>query len=76
MENTKIEEVKEILMKENQNFRELFNQHQNYEKRLTELSELAYPNDDEVLEENDLKRRKLAVKDEMYSIMNQYDVSH
>lgn len=76
MENSKIEEVKDILMKENQGFRELAQQHQNYEKRLTELSELAHPNDDEVLEENDLKRRKLAVKDEMYSIMNQYDVSH
>lgn len=63
-------------MKENQNFRELAQQHQSYEKRLTELSELAYPNDDEVLEETDLKRRKLAIKDEMYSIMNQYDVSH
>lgn len=76
MENTKIEEMKEILMKENQNFRDLANQHQNYEKRLTELSELAYPNDDEVLEETDLKRKKLAVKDEMYTILSQYDVSH
>lgn len=76
MENSKIEEVKEILMKENQNFRELAQQHQNYEKRLTELAELSYPNDDEVLEETDLKRKKLAVKDEMYTIMNQYDVSH
>lgn len=76
MENSKIEEVKEILMKENQNFRELNQQHQNYEKRLNELSELAYPNDDEVSEENTLKRKKLAVKDEMYSIMSEYDVSH
>lgn len=76
MENSKIEEVKEILMKEDQNFRDLAQQHQNYEKRLTELAELSYPNDDEVLEETDLKRKKLAVKDEMYTIMNQYDVSH
>ena len=76
MENSKIEEVKEILLKENPSFRELNQQHQNYEKRLTELSELAYPNDDEVSEENTLKRKKLAVKDEMYSIMSEYDVSH
>lgn len=76
MENSKIEDVKETLMKEDQNFRDLVQQHQTYEKRLTELSELAYPSDEEVLEETDLKRRKLAVKDEMYSIMNQYDVSH
>lgn len=76
MENSKIEEVKEILMKENQSFRELAQQHQNYEKRLTELADLSYPSDEEVLEETDLKRKKLAVKDEMYNIMNQYDVSH
>lgn len=76
MENSKIEEVKEILLKENQGFRELAQQHQNYEKRLNELAELTYPNDDEVLEETALKRKKLAIKDEMYSIMNEYDVSH
>lgn len=76
MENTRIEEVKEILLKENQNFRELAQLHQNYEKRLSELAELNYPSDDEILEENALKRKKLAVKDEMYLIMNDYDNSH
>lgn len=76
MENTKIEEVKEILLKENQNFRELAQQHQSYEKRLSELAELNYPSDDEILEETTLKRKKLAVKDEMYTIMNEYNNSH
>ena len=76
MENSKIEQVKEILLKENQGFRELAQQHQSYEKRLNELAELNYPSDDEVQEETDLKRKKLAVKDEMYSIMNEYDVAH
>jgi len=76
MENSKIEEVREILLKENQDFRELAQKHEHYEKRLTELADLAYPNDDEVLEEHALKRKKLAIKDEMYSIMNEYDVSH
>ena len=76
MENSKIEEVKEILLKENQNFKELAQQHQSYEKRLTELSELTYPNDDEILEETALKRKKLAIKDEMYTIMNEYTDSH
>ena len=76
MENTKIEEVKEILIKEDQNFRDLVQQHQSFEKRLSELAELNYPNDDEILEENALKRKKLAVKDEMYNIMNDYESSH
>ena len=76
MENTRIEEVKEILLKENQNFRELAQQHQNFEKRLSELAELNYPSDEEILEETALKRKKLAVKDEMYTIMNEYESSH
>lgn len=76
MENSKIEAVKEILLKENQNFKELAQQHRNYEKRLTELSELTYPNDDEILEETALKRKKLAIKDEMYSMMSQYTDLH
>ena len=76
MENSKIEEVKKILLKENQNFKELAQQHESYEKRLTELSELSYPNDDEILEETALKRKKLAIKDEMYTIMSEYSNSH
>lgn len=76
MENTRIEEVKEILLKENQDFRELAQQHQNFEKRLSELAELNYPSEEEILEETALKRKKLAVKDEMYTMMNQYESSH
>lgn len=76
MENAKIEEVKEILLKENQNFRELVQQHQTFEKRLSELAELNYPSDEEILEETALKRKKLAVKDEIYNIMNEYESSH
>ena len=76
MENLKIEEMKEQLFKENQNFRELVQQHQSYEKRLSEIAELTYPSDDEILEETSLKRKKLAIKDEMYMIMNEYESSH
>lgn len=70
------ETVKEELIKENQAFRDLVQQHQNYEKRLTELAGLTYPNDEELLEESVLKKKKLAVKDEMYAIMQQYSGSH
>lgn len=76
MENTKIEELKDILMNENQEFRELAQQHQYFEERLTELANLTYPSDEEQLEEHDLKKKKLAVKDEMYEIMNNYQSAH
>jgi uncharacterized protein YdcH (DUF465 family) len=68
--------VKDELLKSNTVFRELVHQHQNYEKRLVELAHLTYPNEDEQLEESTLKKKKLLVKDEMYSIMEQYATAH
>jgi len=71
-----VESLKEELIKENQMFRELAQQHHNYEVRLSELAELTYPNDEELLEESVLKKKKLAVKDEMYAIIEEYSSSH
>jgi uncharacterized protein YdcH (DUF465 family) len=72
MDMTTENPVRDLLIKENQMFRELVQQHQNYEKRLTELASLTYPNDEELLEESTLKKKKLAIKDQIYSMMNQY----
>ena len=44
-----------------------------YEERLSELSALAYPSDEEQLEEVTLKKKKLAIKDQMYSLMLQHE---
>jgi len=76
MDMITVESLKEELLKENQAFRELATQHQNYEKRLSELAGLTYPNDEELLEESVLKKKKLAVKDEMYAMMQQYSSTH
>lgn len=73
---TTIDPVRDELIKENSNFKELVQQHQNYEKRLTELAQLTYPNDDELLEETTLKKKKLVVKDEIYAMMQDYSNSH
>jgi uncharacterized protein YdcH (DUF465 family) len=76
MDMITVESLKEELLKENQAFRELATQHQNYEKRLSELAGLTYPNDEELLEESVLKKKKLAVKDEMYAMMQEYTDPH
>jgi uncharacterized protein YdcH (DUF465 family) len=76
MENAKIEQLKDLLIKENPTFKELAQQHQSYEKRLTELADLSYPSEEEMLEEATLKRKKLLIKDEMYNMMNEYSSSH
>lgn len=73
---TTTESVKEVLMKESQTFRDLINQHQTYEERLTELASLTYPSETEQLEEVTIKKKKLNVKDEIYAMMAEYDRSH
>lgn len=72
MERAKRLEIRDTLLKENQDFKELVHQHENYEKRLSELADIHFPNDDEVLEESKLKKEKLAVKDKIYEMMNSY----
>jgi uncharacterized protein YdcH (DUF465 family) len=76
MDITTTDTVKEELIKENQTFRELVQQHQNYEKRLTELAELTYPNEEELLEESTLKKKKLFIKDEIYEMIQNHAKSH
>ena len=72
MEMTKADSLKEALMASNPEFREMAREHGRYEQRLSELSALTYPSDEEQLEEITLKKKKLALKDQMYSLMMQY----
>ena len=75
MEMTQTDTLKEELMTSNPEFRELAREHSRYEARLTELSALSYPSDEEQLEETTLKKKKLALKDQMYSIMLRHEQS-
>ena len=68
--------LKEELMRQDSEFRELAKEHGRYEQRLSELSSLSYPSDEEQLEEVTLKKKKLAIKDQMHSMMLQYEKSH
>lgn len=68
--------VRDELLKSNQEFRDLVSQHENYEKRLSELAGLTYPNYDEQIEETTLKKKKLLIKDEIYAMMDQQTGSH
>lgn len=68
--------VRDELIKNNAAFRDLVQQHQSYEERLSELAHLSYPSDDEQIEETTLKKKKLLIKDEIYAMMHDYQVSH
>jgi len=67
--------LKEELINRDPEFRQLAQEHHKYEERLGELSALSYPSDEEQLEEITLKKKKLALKDQMYSMMLQYQKS-
>ena len=69
METTNAESLREQLMMNDPEFRELAREHTRYEERLSELSSLTYPSDEEQLEEITLKKKKLAVKDQMHAIL-------
>jgi uncharacterized protein YdcH (DUF465 family) len=80
MDITNADVLKEELMSRDPEFRELAREHTRYEERLSELTALAYPSDEEQLEEVTLKKKKLALKDQMYALIMQHQkdqsVSH
>lgn len=73
MDTITADTVKEKLMSSNSEFRELVREHGRYEQRLSELSALAYPSEEEQLEETTLKKKKLAIKDQIYSLMLEHE---
>jgi uncharacterized protein YdcH (DUF465 family) len=69
MDITSTDSLREQLLASDPEFRELAREHGKYEERLHELSALQFPSDEEQLEEVTLKKKKLAVKDQMHAIM-------
>ncbi len=65
----KEEELKEILARENDEFRELYQQHQEYERRIEKLLSRIALTSDEKTEVKKLKKLKLRVKDRMHEIL-------
>jgi hypothetical protein len=68
-------EIKEHLMKENEEFRKAFDQHQKLEKKLFKFQAKSYLAEEEKLEEKQLKKNKLLLKDKMYYMMTEYGKS-
>jgi len=65
-------ELKALLLKENAEFRRLQAAHQKHEVRLAALKDKPFLSDAERLEEKELKKKKLALKDQMYAIMKDF----
>jgi len=68
-------ELKQLLSREDPEFKEVLDLHQQYEQRLQELSDKIYMTDGEERELKELKKKKLVLKDRMYFWMSQYQKS-
>jgi len=64
--------LKELLLRDNAAFRGLHEEHQACEKRLDELRSKGFLTEEERLDERELKKRKLALKDRMYVMMSDF----
>lgn len=66
---------KDFLIANDDRYRELAIEHRKYDDRLSELTSLAHPNDEEQMEEAILKKKKLFLKDQMEEIASNYKAS-
>jgi len=64
--------LKELLIRDNQEFRKAFEDHQTCERELARLRENPHVSEDDSVLERELKKKKLALKDKMYRIMSDY----
>jgi uncharacterized protein YdcH (DUF465 family) len=58
-------DVKELLLRESEEFQQLSRKHQELDERLNALTAKYFLSDEEKLEEVTLKKKKLAIKDRM-----------
>ena len=67
-----LQHVKEHLMATNEEFSRLVREHSNFERKLEDLNQRSYLTEAEKIEEINLKKRKLSLKDQMERIIQQY----
>jgi hypothetical protein len=72
MSAAEAQEVKNLLLRNHDEYRQLAERHHQLDDRLHELTEKHYLSDTEQVEEVTLKKRKLALKDQMEAIARDY----
>ena len=70
------QDVKNLLLQNDDNYRQLAEQHHQLDHRLHELTERHYLSNSEQFEESTLKKRKLALKDRMEEMARHYADLH
>ena len=62
-------DVKDMLLRTDQDFRQLVSEHHALDERIRQLSTIAYLTDQQRYEETALKKQKLALKDRIEAIV-------
>ena len=65
-------ELRERLLNTNDEYRRLAAKHQAYDEQLEELSSRHHLNEEERMQEITLKKKKLVLKDQMYSLLQRH----
>jgi uncharacterized protein YdcH (DUF465 family) len=73
-ESMESRDISQILYEQNSEYKSLTDQHRSLEIRLQELSSRLYLSDSEKLEEINLKKKKLALKDRMQELIKKSTV--
>ncbi len=68
--------LKAQLMEKDNEFRELVEKHQRYDEQLEELIHKSFPDSEDQLQETIIKKKKLAVKDQIFLRMSQFQSEH
>ena len=76
MNAAEAQEVKNLLLQQDDQYRQLVEQHHQLDHRLHELTDKHYLSASEQVEEVTLKKRKLALKDRMEEIAREYASAH
>lgn len=69
------DEIKEELLQTDADFRRLYDEHQDYERRLHELQSKSLLSQDDEAEEKRIKLHKLVLKDQMEAILRTHQES-
>ena len=65
-------ELRNQLLKENAEYRRLAAEHQSYNDQLEDLTNKHFLSEEEKLQEKTLKKKKLMLKDQMYSMVQKF----
>jgi len=69
-------ELMEILIRDNPEFKRAYEEHRMCKKSLEALNSKPFLSEAEQIEEKELKKKKLTLKDSMYRMMLEYRKTH